>query len=50
MPPGLAGPIRVTFDRTGFTPPIASLDSPVVVSGTNLKTGSADPVVKVEPS
>jgi hypothetical protein len=31
---------------TGFTP-VASLDDPVVVSGTNLKTGSADPVVKV---
>jgi hypothetical protein len=29
-----------------FTP-VASLESPVVVSGTNLKTGSGDPLVKV---
>jgi hypothetical protein len=32
---------------TGFTPPVAPLDSAVVVSGTNLKTGGVDPVVKV---
>ena len=32
---------------TGFTPPMAALESTVVVSGTNLKTGSTDPVVKV---
>ena len=32
---------------TSFTPSVAELDSPVVVSGTNLKTGIADPVVKV---
>jgi len=32
---------------TGFTPPVASLDTNVVVSGTNLKTGAADPAVKV---
>ena len=32
---------------TSFTPPVAELDSPVVVSGTNLKTGIADPIVKI---
>jgi hypothetical protein len=32
---------------TGFTPPTAELESTVVVSGTNLKVGSTDPVVKV---
>ena len=32
---------------TSFTPSVAELDSQVVVSGTNLKTGIADPVVKV---
>ena len=32
---------------TGFTPPVAPLDSAVVVNGTNLQTGGVDPVVKV---
>jgi IPT/TIG domain-containing protein len=32
---------------TGFTPPIGALGGTVVVSGTNLKTGVTDPVVKI---
>jgi hypothetical protein len=32
---------------TGFDPPVASLGSTVVVSGTNLTAGGVDPVVKV---
>jgi hypothetical protein len=32
---------------TGFDPPVASLGSTVVVSGTNLAAGGVDPVVKV---
>jgi hypothetical protein len=32
---------------TGFTPSVAALGSMVVVSGTNLETGAAHPVVKV---
>jgi hypothetical protein len=32
---------------TGFTPSVGALDSMVVVSGTNLKTGATHPVVKV---
>jgi hypothetical protein len=42
-----AASFKVLPKITGVIPPVASLDSMVVVSGTNLKTGATDPVVKV---
>jgi hypothetical protein len=42
-----AASFKVLPKITGFTPSVGALDSMVVVSGTNLKIGSTNPVVKV---
>jgi hypothetical protein len=38
---------KVSPKITSFTPGVASLESTVVVNGSNLKTGGSDPVVKI---
>jgi hypothetical protein len=42
-----AASFKVLPKITGFTPPVGELGSMIVVSGTNLKIGSTNPVVKV---